>query len=234
MNIRKAIAGLVAVAGLTALAAGSAMAATTDLGTLETLSPINQTVTLTGGTQVNLLTNVFYNGTDYTYQYNLSNLNDPTGIAAFGPTVSNAKDYGTSGLTFFFGGAPTGVNNTVTIDGTVGNDATNVGPTHLVSNSAGTLSAYGLGSRVLFQYDNTGGLGEGHSTLGQYGDYFYISSNTAPGLFDINVTDSGSADFPGTTPGTPEPSSVLGLGIGLVGLLAMGALAVRRRASMLS
>lgn len=228
MNIRKAIAGLVVVAGLTVLAAGSAMATTETLGSL--INTTSQNVTLTGGTSVNLLTDVYYNGSDYTYQYDLTNLDDKSGIFTFGPTVSNASDFGTSGLQFYFGGAPTA--GDVTVDGTVGNDATNIGPTNLISNSADDLSAYGQGNRIEYLYDNTGGLGDGNSTFGQYGDYFYITSNTAPGLFDINVTDNGSADFPGQVPGTPEPSSVAGLGLGLFGLLVMGALAVRRRAGM--
>jgi len=230
MNIRKAIAGFAATAALVAVAAGSAMAA--NLGTL--IQTTNQNVTLTSGTNVSLLSNVYFNGSDYTYQYNLTNLNDKSGIAQFAPTVSNAADFGTSGLTFFFGGTPTGVSNTVTPDGVVGNDLNNVGVTHFISGSGGNLVAFGQGSRIDFDYANTGGLGKGNNTFGQYGDYFYISTVSPPGMFDINVTDSGSADFPGPAPGVPEPSSVAGLGIGLLGLLGLGFLAIRRRAGVLS
>lgn len=230
MNIRKAFAGLVAVAGLTVFAAGSAMATTETLGSL--INTTNQNVVLTSGTDVSLLTNVYYNGSAYTYQYDLTNVNDASGIFTFGPTVSNAKDFGTSGLQFYFGGAPSG--GTVTVDGLVGNDSTNVGAGNAITGDSGNLSAYGQGNRIEYLYDDKGGLGDGDSTYGEFGDYFYITSNTAPGLFDINVTDNGSADFPGQVPGTPEPSSVAGLGIGLVALLCMGALAVRRRSTMAS
>jgi hypothetical protein len=230
MNIRKAIAGLAATAALVALTAGSAMAV--DIGTL--VQTTNQNVTLTGGSTVSLLSQVYFNGTDYTYKYDLSNLTDKTGISQFAPTVSNASDFGTTGMTFFFGGAPTGVNGTVTPDGPVGNDLNNVGLTHFISGNGGNLVAFGQGSRIDFDYENPGGLKKGMDTFGQYGDFFYISTVSPPGMFDINVTDDGSADFPGPAPGVPEPSSVAGLGIGLMGILVMGFLAIRRRAGVLS
>jgi len=231
MNIRKVIAGLAATAALATLAAGAAMA--DNLGTL--VQTTMQNVTLTGGSSVSLLSNVYFNGSDYTYQYNLTNLTDKTGISQFAPTVSNASDFGTSGTTFFFGGAPTGVSNTVLpAGGVVGNDLTNVGITNFIKNPAGNLVAFGQGNRIVFDYENKGGLGMGNSTFGQYGDFFYISTVSPPGLFDINVTDDGSADFPGPAPGVPEPSSVAGLGIGLLGILLLGFLAIRRRAGVLS
>lgn len=226
MKISKMITGLLAVAGLTALAAGSAMATTTDLGSL--IQSTNQNVTLTNGDSVNLLTNVYLNSGIYTYQYDLTNVNDSSGIALFAPTISNANDAYTS-LDYFFGSTASGPDNTVTLDSAVGTFSSN---NPLTGPATGLTAGEGL-NRVTFQ-DQINLLPAGTDNLGYYGALYYIQSDTAPGNFDINISDQGSADFPGPAPGVPEPSSVAGLGIGLFGLLLMGVLAVRRRAGMLS
>ena len=248
-----------AAAALTLGVAASSSAWSVHTGN-KVVSTCTQNGTLSNGDTFTLYTDVLTasNSNLYTYQYDLKNINDTSGLTKLAASFDFAPDYGTKGMTFFFGNAPDST-GTVYHDGPVGNSYDNtLNNNNPITNSGSidyqnhtpTMEAYADGSgQIIFQALPGNALPVGAdsaTTVGNYNDpkygsfgYFYVQTTAAPVQSGIFVSDAkgaggGVTDCAGTCPcGCTTPPAVPEPGsvgaMGLGGLSLIGLLLRARK-----
>jgi len=229
MNMRKAIAGIVATAGLVAMSIGAANAGLVGIANAGGNNPgAGDYISYTPGTgngltiftsdgHINGLTN--YNPATISF----TGLTNVPGSYVPPTSPGGTFSQGVSGGTFdIYEGS------TVYLEGTFG-------PATLFGTDGGSSASINL---VSDSVTYTGGTDFSSALWQATNGSLSFSLNADPsisaGQFSLAPFVANDTVTFDALPGVPEPSAMAGLGMGLLGLLGLGCLAARRRATGVS